>query len=232
MAGVHAMMIVDSGGSGGCMEGDKLYLKPNSVTIAAQCGVAKGKWHSFGGKDFYVAVDYDDLISVVSVYKGLAGAGEVLANLTRDGQTKAIPLNQVVTTFVDKLSTGTSGGLFTSAKTFNQTISSWDTSNVSTTYSMFEGCFVFNQPLNSWDVSNVSTMDSMFYLCNKFNQDIGGWNVSNVVSMSHMFNQAKAFNQDISSWCVSNIKSKPQSFDLSIPAAWTTAKKPKWGAPC
>ena len=154
MAGVHAMMI--SGGGGGGVTVDAIYLKPNGVTIAAIPNAAKGAWHSFEGKDYYVAIDYDDLVSVVSVYKSLSGDGEVLAKLTRDGQTKSVPLNQVVTTFVEQFGTDAeTDGLFYNAGTFNQLLS-------------------------RWDVSNVTNMQFMFYLSRAFVQDISGWCVSKI----------------------------------------------------
>ena len=207
MAGIHAMMI-NIGTSGGSSIEGEIYLKPNGVTIAAQPTAKKGKWHSLDGKDYYVAVDYDDLVSIVSVYKGLTGAGEVLANLTRDGQTKAIPLNQVVTTFVDRLGTGTQ------------------------TSGLFNNAVAFNQAIDSWDVGNVTNMSYTFSNCHAFNQDISDWNVSNVNYMEYMFFYCKAFNQDISSWCVSKIPSKPITFDYYTLSEWTTDKKPKWGVPC
>ena len=233
MAGVHAMMIIGGGDGDGGVTVDAIYLKPNGVTIAAIPNAAKGKWHSFEGKDYYVAVDYDDLVSVVSVYKDLSGSGEVLADLTRDGQTKAIPLNQVVTTFVDKFNAGVaSSGLFNNSQAFNQLVDSWDTSNVTDMNTTFWGCSAFNQPLGSWDVSNVIAMGSMFQQCSAFNQDIGGWDTSNVTIMAYMFYYSPAFVQDISGWCVSKISSKPTGFDTGASAAWTTAMKPNWGAPC
>lgn len=206
MAGVHAMIMGNGGG------GDELYLMPNGVTIAAEPFVAKGKWHTFEDKDYYVAIDYDDLVSVVSLYNGLSGDGEVLANLNRDGQTKSIPLNQVVTTFVNKFSTGsTSSGLFYNVRTFNQLISSWDTRKVTNISHMFFGCYTFNQPIGSWDTSNVTNMSQLFRDCREFNQDIGGWNTSNVTNMSYMFTNAP-FNQDIGSWDVSSVTSMSNMF--------------------
>ena len=239
-------------------EDSDLYLMPNGVTIAAQPNTTKGKWHSLGGKDYYVAIDYDDLVSVVGLYKGLSGDGEVFADLTRDDQTKSIPLNQVVTTFVDKFSTGSyNSGLFSNARTFNQLISSWDTSNVTNMYylflscrvinqdisgwdtrnvtnmgAMFSGCYEFNQDISGWNTSNVTNMGTMFQNCKAFNQDIGGWDTSNVTDMGSMFNGCSVINQDISGWCVSNIPSKPAKFDTNTPTGWTTARKPNWGAPC
>ena len=199
MAGVHAMMM----GSGG---GGSLYLKPNGVTVAAASESAKGKWHKLGGKNYYVAVDYDDLSYVVYVYRELSGAGEVLANLTRDGQTFSIPLNQVVTTYIDKLGDYNSG-LFWNSGYFNQLINSWDVSNVTSMYSTFDYCRYYNQPLNYWDTSSCTIMDFMFYDC-------------------------YSFNQDISSWCVSKILYEPEGFDTGTQPAWNDAKKPNWGAAC
>lgn len=207
MAGVHAMLLGMGGGGGG-----DLYLKPNGVTVAAASEDAKGKWHKLGGKNYYVAVDYDDLDSVVSVYRGLSGAGEVLANLTRDGQTFSIPLNQVVTTYIDKLSASTNPGisnrgLFYNSASFNQLINSWDVSNVTHMIATFRRCSVYNQPLNYWDTSSCSFMNNMFNACS-------------------------VFNQDISSWCVSKISSIPGLFDYLTSASWTTEMKPNWGAAC
>lgn len=202
MAGVHAMVM---GGGGGA-----LYLKPNGVTVAAASEDAKGKWHKLGGKNYYVAVDYADLFSVVSVYKGRSGEGEVLRNLTRDGQTFSIPLNQVVTTYIDKLDSGiakATNGLFYNSLSFNQLINSWDVSNVNSMYFSFRNCRLYNQPLNCWDTSNCYQMAGLLYDC-------------------------RAFNQDISSWCVSQIPSTPTNFDGNTPVTWTTGMKPNWGAAC
>ena len=212
MAGVHAM-IMGSGG-GGAIEGE-LYLKPNGVTIAAEPSTAKGKWHTFEDKDYYVAIDYDDLVSVVSLYKVLSGDGEVSANLNRDGQTKSIPLNQVVTTFVDKFSTGsTSSGLFYNANTFNQLIASWDTSSVTNMSNMFRSASSFNQEIGLWDTSNVTYMGYMFDFASSFNQDIGSWDVSSVTTMNYMFRNASSFNQDIGLWDVSSVTTMNSMFTM------------------
>ena len=201
MAGVHAMM-VGSGGGGG-----DLYLKPNGVTVAAASESAKGKWHKLGGKNYYVAEDYYDLSNIVSFYGGLSGDGEVLANLDRDDQTFSIPLNQVVTTYIDKLGTDIEDGLFLNLASFNQLINSWDVSNVTMMNYLFIGCTSYNQPLNYWDTSSCTDMDYMFYVC-------------------------YSFEQDISSWCVYEIRYKPEGFDDYTLPAWNDAMKPNWGAAC
>jgi len=94
---------------------------------------------------------------------------------------------------------------FNTGSDFNQDISSWDVSNVTTMEFMFYDAIAFNQPLNNWDVSNVTNMRSMFSGASSFNQPIGNWDVSNVTGMSGMFTYADAFNQPIGNWDVSNV---------------------------
>ena len=62
--------------------------------------------------------------------------------------------------------------------------------------------YYFNEDISSWDVSQVTTMESMFKNNIKFNQDISKWKVKNVTSMHSMFNGATSFNQNISNWKV------------------------------
>ena len=95
--------------------------------------------------------------------------------------------------------------LFAGNEDFNQTISTWDVSNVQDMSFMFSGAIAFNQDIGNWDVSNVMDMAGMFIDTHNFNQDISAWDVSSVRSMAHMFKVARAFNQDISRWDVSNV---------------------------
>ena len=94
--------------------------------------------------------------------------------------------------------------LFVDNRTFNQDISEWDTSGVTSMNSMFAGARSFNQDIGNWDVSNVIDMNLMFHRAENFNQDIGDWNVSNVKFFAGMFAEAENFNQDIGDWDVSS----------------------------
>ena len=59
----------------------------------------------------------------------------------------------------------------------------------------------FNDDISAWDVSSVTTMYRMFYYAYDFNQDLSGWNIRAVTDMIYMFYYAYDFNQNLD-WCV------------------------------
>jgi len=68
---------------------------------------------------------------------------------------------------------------------------------------MFESA-AFNQDISTWTVSSVTTMEGMFFNASSFNQTIGSWNVSSVTNMISMFNNAFSFNQNLGAWTLNN----------------------------
>ena len=119
---------------------------------------------------------------------------------------------QMVTTLVTDMS-----NKFNGATSFNQDISSWDTSNVTDMSRMFYQSN-FNRDIGGWDTSNVIDMSYMFYATGggsytNFNQDISGWDTSKVINMSYMFHGCK-FNQNINDWDTSKVTNMSYMFSM------------------
>ena len=54
-------------------------------------------------------------------------------------------------------------------------------------FAMFDGASDFNQDLSPWDVSNVTSIHWMFRGASSFDGDISTWDVSNVTNVELMF---------------------------------------------
>ena len=115
--------------------------------------------------------------------------------------------DRVVTTLVTDLNKTFSG--FSS---FNQDISSWDTSNVTDMSELFSGASAFNQDISAWDVSSVLNMFEMFKDASAFNQDIDSWTTSATTNFGSMFRGASSFNQDLNSWDTANVTNMSSMF--------------------
>ena len=72
-------------------------------------------------------------------------------------------------------------------QSFNDDISRWDTSSVTTMHYMFFGAHAFNGDLSRWDTSSVTTMYCMFIQAYAFNGDLSRWVTSNVTDMYCIF---------------------------------------------
>ena len=85
-------------------------------------------------------------------------------------------------------------------------ISTWDTSRVRDMGHLFSRDYFwgwsFNEDISAWDTSSVTTFTYMFFRMESFNRPISGWSVDKVTSMTDMFRGAKAFDQDLG-WCLS-----------------------------
>jgi surface protein len=134
-----------------------------------------------------------------------------ISYFTPPGQSNPVPFNNIVTTLLTNMS-----DLFNNATTFNEDISSWDTSSVTNMGNMFSNASDFNKPLNSWDTALVGNMVAMFYNAEKFNQNIGSWDTSIVTTMEYMFQEAIAFNNggspNIGDWDVSIVSNMSNMF--------------------
>lgn len=192
------------------------FLDSNGVTIKLKDGFTVGtvgQADNDGSGKIYTAVDDVTLFSL---------------NPLVDDYT--IICTTLCTTFADLFQGTTSAPLL-----FNQDISSWDTSNVTSFRNTFQFCPTFNQPIGSWDTSSVTTMRHLFRgftgNTHQFNQDISSWDTSLVTNMVNMFNFNSGFTQNISTWCVELIPSEPTGFSNTFLNA-NPSFKPNWGVSC
>jgi len=96
---------------------------------------------------------------------------------------------------------------------FNEDISKWDVSSVTSAMGAFDGASNFDHDIFQWDVSAMVNMKQTFAYTGKFNSDISSWDVSSVKGMEKTFEFSNRFNQDISDWEISKVTSFEKMFD-------------------
>lgn len=73
---------------------------------------------------------------------------------------------------------------FLACTNFNNSLSHWNTINITNFVNLFNNCLRFNQPLNSWNVSSVTNFSNMFLFCSSFNQDLSSWDFSRCTTLN------------------------------------------------
>uniref|UniRef100_A0A7S1B3I8 BspA family leucine-rich repeat surface protein n=2 Tax=Corethron hystrix TaxID=216773 RepID=A0A7S1B3I8_9STRA len=106
--------------------------------------------------------------------------------------------------------------MFSYAKSFNRDISGWDTSGVKNMSWMFHEANSFNQNMSGWDTASVTDMSGMFWKATSFNYNISEWDTSGVTDMYGMFYEATYFNQDLSNWDTLSVTNMLQMFYAAI----------------
>lgn len=186
----------------GCL--DVLELDANGVTIKAKAGAQVGDVQEFNGAT-YTVVDDTTIREFLADPTTAPYLVTTLVTDMTDMFNGRVTFNEDISSW-DTSNVSFMVRTFRNAEIFNQDLSNWNVSNVINMFEMFFGAKEFNQDIGNWDVANVTTMRSMFFSANLFNQDIGSWNVSNVTNMIGMFTFAFNFNQNIGSWNVSNVQ--------------------------
>ena len=188
--------------------GNNVYLASNGVTIKACAGAVAGDVGIVNGVGYNI-VD----LPTLNFFLGQGDdVTKVCTSLITDMSNMfyQTTFNQDISTW-DTSNVTDMTGMFESADAFNQDISNWDVSNVTDMTGMFDSS-PFNRDISSWDVSNVTEMSLMFYENSSFNQPIGSWDVSNVTNMTGMFYENSSFNQPIGSWDVSMVTNMNSMF--------------------
>jgi surface protein len=104
--------------------------------------------------------------------------------------------------------------MFKNATSFNQTLNSWNTASLSNMIYMFSGATSFNGgDLSTWNVSGVSSLQGVFSGATAFNGLVNGWNTTNVTNMSETFAGCTTFNQNMFSWYTGNVTTSAYMFD-------------------
>ena len=184
----------------------------NDVTFKSNDEDEKGKIIQYKEAYYYVAEHSYDFKDKIGQYfpenSPVLTEIPITANLDGIEDIKNIAMNNIVTTYVTNMDS-----LFIDKATFNQDISSWDTSSVTNMEYMFDNAVEFNQDISNWNTSNVINMSGMFDKAVEFNQNISNWDTSKVTTMDFMFFNATSFNQDISNWDISSVANMEYMFN-------------------
>ena len=95
------------------------------------------------------------------------------------------------------------GDLCKHFQAFDDDLSGWDVSKVTSMHDMFIWASSFNQKLSRWNTSSVTNMQGMFNRAISFDQDISSFNTASVTTMRGMFLGATSFNQDMTNFEIS-----------------------------
>lgn len=212
--------------------GPLFYLAPNGITI--MCPDAQiGDTGTVNGVTYTKRSENDIRNLVLSNPSALtttctSGVTDMSRMLAGDSISSPQSFNEDISTW-DTSSVSYMRGMFRYATSFDKPIAKWDTSKVKAMDSMFKYASSFNQKIGEWDTGSVEDMDSMFAGAKSFNQEIGGWDTKNVGDVHGMFTNATSFNQAIGNWETSKIEDMDSMFkgasSFNKPLSeWNTAR--------
>jgi surface protein len=125
---------------------------------------------------------------------------------------------------------------FASCTNWDEDLSDWDVSNVTSMLQTFSNCYSFTNDgsdgISGWDVSSVTNAREIFSRATGFNQPIGNWDTSSFNTLHRLFygdGLTMSFNQPLSGWDTSNVTNMYgtfgfcKSFNQDI-GSWDTSK--------
>jgi surface protein len=153
------------------------------------------------GMEWFAVVNNSLRANITNYAKGITtdGSSKFIPTEQTPPETTPVPFKNIVTTQLTSMNS-----MFLNTLSFNNDISSWDTSRVIDMYQMFTSSG-FNSDISNWNTSKVTNMTYMFSNASSFNSDINNWNTSNVTNMSNMFSGASEFNSPIGLWNTSKV---------------------------
>ena len=155
--------------------------------------------HSYADSDFYTVTILGDCVgwnfglvadSVSKIYDIVNwGIGFQLISSNNGYFKNCVNLDITATDILDTSNVTLMANIFSSCNSliFNDSINSWDVSNVTRFDNAFLNCVLFNQPLNNWNTQNVQRFSRMFYLAREFNKDVSDWNFSSLNNVNSLF---------------------------------------------
>ena len=159
-------------------------------------------------------ITWDDLFHGASKFNQPIGTWKINEKNTDFSYlfSEALAFNQDLSAW-DMSNVTSISGMFNTARSFNQSISAWNLAKIGSLRQVFTNAISFNHPsISDLNTSNVSSFDEMFRGATSFNQDIGNWDTSKAATMTYMFRDATSFNQDISSWDTSKVTTMRNMF--------------------
>lgn len=103
--------------------------------------------------------------------------------------------------------------LFSNTISFDQDLSGWDVSNVTSMYGMVYNSTSFTgKGLENWKTNSLTTMNSFAYQASKFNANMPDWDVSKVTNMDRAFYNASLFNGALTNWNTESLTSAATMF--------------------
>ena len=101
------------------------------------------------------------------------------------------------------------------ASAFNEDISRWDVTSVTSFYRTFCFAYAFNQDISSWKTAHVTNLQNTFSHAISFNQDLSSWNTARVTTLRGIFYDARVFNYDLSKWDLEGVETFQDAFGLA-----------------
>jgi len=168
---------------------------------------------------FNADIDSWDTSNVTAFYRTFYSCSNFNKNLSNWNTANGSDFRgtfQNATIFNQNLNWALSGQCqsFLKSTAFNQDVSLWTTTGVTTVSGMFSGTPFVGLGIENFDVSQVTEFNSTFENCTSFNGNISGWDLSSCTGMYKAFRGCSSLNQDLSAWNTSNITDFRHTFEL------------------